>query len=412
VLVAAALVIVGVRVFASREMLTLPSRPYPAAAVMDNPFRYSELRPAPLIVDNRLRVYAEKWRVWSDGPVGSQYEGTPYWALRRWPAEVLGVAAAGQTVVTQWTDGVLIAIDAQTGQIAWRSADPVKGGGYDGRRTGASTVYEPRSLLTVGAGEAPNIAVVSAPGVVQAYAASTGAVLWHDEVAGGCAPAAWTSAVLVAVPDCAGTGLTLLDAVSGRPVRTWQPPVGSPAAQPSHCVLGRSDCPMLTSGGRTWLLAGDTTITDLGQLPAGALLAGDRLVYTTAAGIVSRPLTGKGPQWTSTRPGRLIAATPTRVYLLADDGTVLGLDPTVRELEALGCSVNTPKENTWHVGHVYATGDPPTPSDGEFVGIERLGTTHPSDGDEQYYFTSRPIALVQLYPVGDIRTSTHACTQD
>ena len=40
------------------------------------------------MVEGRLRVYAEKWRVWADAPVGERYESTPYWAFRRWPAQV------------------------------------------------------------------------------------------------------------------------------------------------------------------------------------------------------------------------------------------------------------------------------------------------------------------------------------
>ena len=89
--------VVAYRVFAPQEMLTRPSGAYPEAVVITDERPFSELRAAPLVVEGRLRVYAEKWRVWSDGPVGGRYEATPYWAYRRWPAQVVGVVSATAT---------------------------------------------------------------------------------------------------------------------------------------------------------------------------------------------------------------------------------------------------------------------------------------------------------------------------
>ena len=116
--------IIAYRVFAPHETLTQPTVPYPESQVITDERPFSELRAAPLVVEGRLRVYAEKWRVWSDAPVGVRYESTPYWAFRRWPAQVVGVvtaeSASGPVVVTQWSDGEIIAIDARRGVIAWR----------------------------------------------------------------------------------------------------------------------------------------------------------------------------------------------------------------------------------------------------------------------------------------------------
>ena len=73
--------IIAYRVFAPHEMLTQPTVPYPEVQVITDDRPFSELRAAPLVVEGRLRVYAEKWRVWSDAPVGVRYESTPYWAF-------------------------------------------------------------------------------------------------------------------------------------------------------------------------------------------------------------------------------------------------------------------------------------------------------------------------------------------
>src|SRR5262245_48192473 len=149
--------VIAYRVFAPHETLTPPTVPYPDVQVITDDRPFSELRAAPLVVENRIRVYAEKWRVWSDAPVGERYETTPYWAFRRWPAQVVGVASvdtlAGPVVITQWSDGDVIAIDARAGEIAWRTEVDIQKVSYDGRRTGASTVYEPRLLRTVHAGD-------------------------------------------------------------------------------------------------------------------------------------------------------------------------------------------------------------------------------------------------------------------
>src|SRR5688572_22995239 len=85
---------VGYRMLRPQDVLTRPTTPYPERVLITDERPHAELRAAPLVVEGRLRVYAEKWRVWSDGPVGERYESTPYWALRRWPAQVVGVVAA------------------------------------------------------------------------------------------------------------------------------------------------------------------------------------------------------------------------------------------------------------------------------------------------------------------------------
>src|SRR5439155_5691845 len=92
VVLAAVAGVVGYRVLAPAETLDRALQPYPPAYVA-NAARLGVLTSMPLIVDDRLRVYAEKRRVWADTPVNSRTELSPYWAYRRWPAEVVGVAA-------------------------------------------------------------------------------------------------------------------------------------------------------------------------------------------------------------------------------------------------------------------------------------------------------------------------------
>ena len=162
-LILAGSAVVVYRVLAPHEQLTEPTGAYPEPMVVTDERPFSELRAAPLVIEGRLRVYAEKWRVWSDSPVGERYETTPYWAFRRWPAQVVGVVSAqaptGSTVVTQWSDGQIIALDARRGAVAWRTQTASPGYGYDGRRTGASVVYQPRSLLSARTGTGPVIIV-------------------------------------------------------------------------------------------------------------------------------------------------------------------------------------------------------------------------------------------------------------
>ena len=188
--------VVGYRVLAPHDTLTVAQRPYPAAEVA--PFlRIGVLTSAPLIVDNRIRVYAEKSRVWADSPVSSRTQLSPFWAYRRWPAALVGVMAVESVpvVVSRWSDGALVALDARTGRVAWRSRIS-PGGRYTGRRTGSATVYSPVGLYTARSA-ADGTPVVVADG--RAFDARTGRPLWT--VPRGCDT--WTTATAYVVADCA-----------------------------------------------------------------------------------------------------------------------------------------------------------------------------------------------------------------
>jgi outer membrane protein assembly factor BamB len=388
----AASALVAFRVFAPHETLTTPTVPYPDVVIITDDRPYSELRAAPLVVEGRLRVYAEKWRVWADAPVGQRYESTPYWAFRRWPAQVVGVVAAqtsaGPFVVTQWSDGDIIALDARRGVIAWRGKAPIGDRRYDGRRTGASIVYEPRSLLTVRAGQR-TIVMVTGPRTVHAFDMAVGGQLWQRDLPVGCEPLTWTGAGLLAISECDRPVITLVGAVDGTERGRWTSPDKTVPPTPALCELSRFECRLVTVGGKAWLLGTDGKLTVVPALEPGAMLAGDRVIYQTTKGVQARPLTSRDPLWTWNGTGDLIAADPVGVYLLTEDRTVLGLSPATGHLAVLGCASSRPNEG-WRIGHVYTTGT-------GYLALERVTRQPPDSDDQQYFYGPRPVALVELY---------------
>ena len=385
--------VVAYRVLAPHESLTRPTVPYPQVAVITDERPFSELRATPLVVEGRLRVYAEKWRVWSDAPVGERYEQTPYWAFRRWPEQVVGVVTAqtgsGPIVVTQWSDGAVIALDARRGEIAWRTKQPiVSGRTYDGRRTGASVVYEPRSLRTVRVGE-QTVLIVTGPRVVQAIDAATGRALWHRDSSADCEPTVWTGQTLVAIPDCRGPQVTFVAALDGTVRSQWTSPDATVAPAPALCELNRFECPLVVVGAKDWELTADGKLVAVAPLEPGSARSGDRVVYQTATGVAARPLGGGDPLWTWVGQGKLIAADAIGVYLLTGDRTVLGLSAATGHLEVLGCASSQPNED-WRIGHVHPTG-------GGYLALERITKEQATAADAQYIYGPRPVALVELY---------------
>ena len=383
--------VVVYRVLAPHETLTAPTMPYPDVAVITDERPFSELRAAPLVVEGRLRIYAEKWRVWADAPVGERYESTPYWAFRRWPAQVVGVvtatSASGPVVVTQWSDGDLVALDARRGSIAWRATVPIGKREYDGRRTGAAVVYEPRSLLTVRVAE-PTVLLVTGPQQMVAFDPATGTRLWQRDVA--CEPDGWTGAGMVVLPDCsASTTIRFVRVADGADLGSWTSPKPDVAPQPALCELARTECRLVTVDYATWQLGAGGTLDSVPELEVGAQLAGERIIYQTGTGVAARRLTDEAPLWTWNGQARLIAADSAGVYLITDDRTVYELSPATGHLVAVGCASSAPNED-WQVGHVYPTG-------GTYLALERITNASASTEDRQYFYGPRPVALVELY---------------
>jgi outer membrane protein assembly factor BamB len=386
---------VAYRVFAPQEVLTPPTVPYPEVQVITDERPFSELRAAPLVVDGRIRVYAEQYRVWSDAPVGVRYETTPYWSFRRWPAQVVGVVLAttrgGTLVISQWSDGEIIAIDARRGLISWRDSAPIaESRGYDGRRTGASVVYAPRSLVTATATDR-TVLIVTAPRQLIGFDTDTGARLWQRDLVAACEPAVWTGAGLVAVPGCDAPTLTFFDVTTGVAREEWSSPDRDTAPQPGLCERSRTECRVVTVGYETWLLGVDARLTSVPDLERGAQLAGERLIYQTGIGVAARRLTDLDPLWSWQGQGQLISADSAGVYLLTEDRTILELSPATGHLAAVGCAA-APDED-WTLGHIYPTGT------GTYLALERVNKgAAPGADDQAYYFGPRPVALVELYP--------------
>jgi hypothetical protein len=169
---------VGWRVLRPSASLDRAGTAYPVRAAPASAAWSGSLQHAPLIVDGRLRVYAEDRRVWADDTVTARYETTPYWSYRRWPAQLVGVVSVERPVpyvIARWSDGVVTGIDARAGRIAWqkRIAPPDRDG-YQGRRTGARTVYDPPGLYTA----ADENLIIKDGNEATGYDPATGRRLW------------------------------------------------------------------------------------------------------------------------------------------------------------------------------------------------------------------------------------------
>ena len=171
VLVAAA-GLIGWRVLRPASLLSPGSIP-PAPVV--GPGVTGRTASPPLLVDGRLRVFASKRQVRADGPISLKTMYTPSWSFRRWPQQVSGVVAAGTTVVSRWSDGLLVAVDGLTGRELWRAGGPAAGGFTDAR----TAVWSPPGLFATA-----DTVLVSFRGRVRAFAAATGASLWERDCAG------------------------------------------------------------------------------------------------------------------------------------------------------------------------------------------------------------------------------------
>lgn len=197
-----ALVLVGVtgligwRVLRPAELLSTGAAPPVVAA---GPGVTGRMSVVPLLVDGRFRVFVSPRQVRADGPVPAKTARTPFWSLRRWPASVNGVVAAGTTVLSRWSDGQVIAIDGLTGKIRWRVRVPSSAGFSDAR----TVLWTPPDLYAAG-----DVPLIRADGQVRALSPLTGATLWSRP----CPGAAFATASELACGDA------LLSAATGEPI--------------------------------------------------------------------------------------------------------------------------------------------------------------------------------------------------
>lgn len=381
---------VGYRTFAPRDILNRAQRAYPAA-LPATPRLYGTLLNMPLVVDGRLRVYAAQREVWADEPVNYRAQLNPYWSFRRWPATLLGVVAAGTTVVSRWSDGQLVALDAARGAVVWRVRGPGTTAGYAGRRTGAATVYDPVGMYT-----ASSVLVVTGERVVSGYDTSTGRLLW-TVAARACPDRSYFtgSSVVVALAACGSSStVDVYEAGTGRPL-SW-PTLGRLASAdvtPVGCSVGRSGCRGLRAAGRGWLLGVDGGLTAAPSLAApGSWLVDGVVVESQADGtVIGRSVVDNRPLWTWPRYGpvpagaRIVAAQPGEVHVLTAGRYLVSVDPA-DGLERCRIALIDPENGAFDPGYVYAAD--------RYVFVERLlPGAKPGDPDSRYYYPS-PDVLV------------------
>lgn len=373
-LVAAALLagagLIAWRVLRPAEVRYPASAPYPASAAEARPGVTARFSGASLIVDGRLRVYANQRSLRADTPVDATTQRTPVWSYRRWPEQLTGVVAVGPIVVSRWSDGEVIALDARSGKIVWRVAGPPGPAEYGGRRTGARTVWQPPGLYTAG-----DTVVVGGNGLL-AVGAFTGWQLWSADVP--CPDGFTTSGGLIV---CGGIAT---NATTGRAVH-WAPG----PAEPLGCAAARSACAGVRgSDGRGWLTAAATPVRAAALDAAGATAVGELVVVPTGTGFVAAAGTVERWRWTSAdgAAARVLAVQPGRVHLLTDDRRLVTLDAATGAVRSAFTYTFGTERPTWTPGLVYAAHG--------FVAVERLAPSPDvAAGDGAYYFTSQTVLL-------------------
>lgn len=426
VCVLGATAVVGYRVLRPADSAVEARGPYPDRPVAE-PVRYGELTSAPLIVDGRLRVFADARRVWADTSLTSRTEATPFWSIRRWPAEVAGVVAVEGSyegvalVIVKFSDGVVLAVIPKTGRIAWQDqARASEGETFDGRRTGGATVWRPVGIFTARSNtDGGAVLVVAGGDEVIAYNPWTGKRRWEFTFPEhpGCHDTDWTSETTYIVKDSCAAPATLqvFDVASGKLLNTWIPPGASagPAdaanwyVEPMSCARGHSECGLLkATGGKSvltpkqdyagvkgtsgsvWRVNSDGAVSaekwvsgNRTYLQAGMLIenAGD-----TSGVIWAYDRVSGNPVWHSKAGFRLVAVGTLGVYAIDDNLNLVVLHPT-SGVELSRTDLKKVPDERWVPGLVHVAG--------RFVAVERLTGGSPEEPDDRYFLGSTPVVL-------------------
>jgi hypothetical protein len=360
VVVLAAAGLIGWRVLGPAEVLLPASGALPVAAVSPAGVT-GKTAQAPLIVAGQVRVYASKRMVRADAPVAAKTIYSPSWSFRRWPEQLNGMVAAGTTVVTRWSDGELVALDARTGTISWR-AGGVSAGGYSGKRVGAATAWAPPGLHPAGTS-----VLSGGGGRLTAFAVADGSPRWTIDLPAGCGDGFVTAGGRYVC------GAGAWDVATGAAVAGW--PAGP--STPLGCDVARSGCAGLRdASGQGWVVRGPSAVRVPALDSPTATVAGD-LVLTSAAGAVTATSGGEG-LWRWAGDARILGARGGSVVLLgADDRLILLNAATGVEENAFPLYVSDERVAEWKPGLWQLTDD--------FVAIERL------DPDDSYYTTDTVI---------------------
>jgi len=381
-----ATVFAGVRVFRPTDTLDVAHGRYPAPAPATDRF-YGELLAAPLIVDDRIRVYAAANRVWADGPVDAKMTTSAYWAFRRWPAVLVGVVVAGDRVVSRWSDGEVVAQRPDTGAVLWRASVGARTRVYEGRRTGAKTVYDPPDLATATAPDGQPVVVATGVDEVTGLDADSGAVRWRHRTSGEqrCAQVFTGPGIVVSV-GCQPSTVDVWDAGTGA-ARTWPDLPG--AVTPVGCAVGRSQCTGVVGAGHGWVIGPAGTLTAAaGLTDRGDRLSGDTVVRVEGGDVVTYDAVSGARRWS--RPADdavVLAVEPGVVHLLTPDHHVVSLElGTGDERSRIYAHIPDTHDLPWVAGYAYA-------SDG-YVVIERLiPGGNPNGSDAEYYYQVPTLVL-------------------
>ncbi|MFI5895382.1 PQQ-binding-like beta-propeller repeat protein [Actinoplanes sp. NPDC051513] len=364
--VAAAAVLIGWRVLKPAEVLATVAPPYPTAHA-EHPHTTGQLGIAPLIVGDKIRVYASKRQVRADAPVDAETVYTAIWSFRRWPEQLSGLVASGATVVSRWSDGDLVAIDGGTGKIIWRVSGP-SGPGFEGHRTGSATVWAPAGLRVAG----PSV-LVTAGGQLFAYAMSTGTPLWSAT----CAQAFTTAAAQVVCPS------GVYDAGSRTPVASFPPGPYTPVG----CDVASSSCAGLRDGsGHGWLTTSPEPVRSApldrpdATVAAGLVVSADGHAVDAVTGAARHDYPA-GSRVLGAAAGRVVLLTPGRTLLLADPRTGAVIASFPLELVREG--------TRWDPGRWQVTD--------HHMAVERLAPDRPDDPDTPgYYFSVDTVVVAAL----------------
>ncbi|MET7396404.1 PQQ-binding-like beta-propeller repeat protein [Dactylosporangium sp. NPDC005572] len=429
IVVLSAMGITSYRTLKPAETVSSAKRPVPSPEPIKS-IQYGELPSAPLIVEGRLRVYTEQRRVFADTPVTALREMTPHWAYRRWPAEVVSVVAVEKpasgvglsVVITKWSDGEIVALDAEKGDIVWQvRIEPADGETFKGRRTGAKTMYEPEDLF-VTASAVDKQPVVIATGKDTAYAIdpSDGHLRWTKSFAAqpGCRSNDWTGTDAYFVKDTCSKPATLeiYDAATGVMLNTWRPPGASIGPdnvtnwflEPTSCQLGRSGCAVFKAAPTGDVVSFADAAAGVGSLtPTYWSLGADHLVrpepvvdkdtIVVVGDTVAQQVTGgyvwafsrtTGQRlWMSEVAGALIGGDQRNMYIINNEYQLLVLN---LETGAVTSSTELrirPEDKFVYSEYYLHSG---------YLVVERLQTTKESEIDDKYYFSMNTVVLVGI----------------
>jgi outer membrane protein assembly factor BamB len=388
------------RVLAPAEVVT-PARAATRVPQDVPPGVIGTLNAAPVIVDGRVRIFAATRQVWADQPLNAKTRRSPAWSYRRWPAQVTGVLAVGDTAVTRWSDGELVALDALTGRVRWRVAGPNPEQVYTGRRTGAATVYAPAGLWSVTTNDNRSMLVVAGPADRRGIDLNTGREVWAVQVDGGCRADDLTTSTgqVAAVDTCASPQVVeFRDAATGAPTSRWRPADGGAELTLTAlgCAASHSACPAIrtSSDGRDqgWRLtegipAGEPVPMRALDAPE-SVLAGDVAISPESRGLTAYSLRTGGEMWRrgDLGPARILAVQPGRVHLFNESGDLVNLD-SVTGNERSRFPLTYGRDSTvWEPGFTYAAGG--------YLTVERLAEpVDPAAADDRYYLAAQPVIL-------------------